>query len=335
MVPLLLRRLVFLIAVLCVVTALTFALSHLTGTDPAQLLAGPRATPVQLANLRQRYGLDRPLPVQYLLYLHALAQGDLGVSTHTQRAVSADLRQFLPATLELVGAALGSAVVLGVTLGALAAVSRALSRKAAARLVSLAGLAVPVFWLGLLAQWLLYDVVGWLPSAGRLDMALAPPPHVTGFYLVDSLLAARLDLFLNAARHLVLPAVVLGYGVMASITRMMRASLLEVLRADYIRTARAKGLSRRAVVVRHALRNASLATLTTIGLQFGGLLGSTILVETVFSWPGLGLYLQQSVAAADYSPILGVTLAIAALYVLSNLAVDVGYLAADPRIRYG
>jgi peptide/nickel transport system permease protein len=334
MLSLILRRLAFLVVVLLAITALTFTLSHLTGVDPAQLLAGSRVTPRQLADLRHRYGLDRPLPVQYLFYINSLLHGDLGVSTHTQRAVGVDLGQFLPATLELVVAALFFAVVVGVAMGTLSAVFRGRWIDALARLVALSGLAVPVFWLALLGQWLLYDILGWFPSTGRLSLGLTPPPAVTGFMLIDTLLAGRLDLFLNACWHLLLPAVVLGYGVMASITRMMRTSLLEVLSQDYIRTARAKGLAGRKVVLRHAVRNAALATLTTIGLQFGGLLGGTILVEMVFSWPGLGLYLQQSIAAADYSPILAVTLVIATLYVLSNLAVDLSYVVADPRIRY-
>ncbi len=333
MLPLILRRLAFLVAVLVAITLLTFALLHATGVDPAQLLAGPRATRDQIAALRRRYGLDQPLLVQYLLYLGAVAQGDFGVSTQTQRPVGLDLHQYVPATLELVIAALVFAVVAGACLGTLAAMFYGQWLDALARMLSLSGLAVPVFWLGLLTQWLFSDLLRWLPAIGRLDIGLAGPPTVTGSYVVDSLLAGRLDLFANACWHLLLPTIVLGYGVMASITRMMRTGLLEVLAQDYIRTARAKGLKRRTVMVRHAVRNAVFSTLTTIGLQFGGLLGGTILVETVFSWPGIGLYLKQSIVAADYSPVLGVTIVIATLYVLANLAVDVGYLAADPRVR--
>jgi len=333
MFPLILRRLAFLLAVLVAITLLTFALLHLTPIDPAQVLAGPRATPAQLDALRHRYGLDQPLPVQYLLYLGALARGDFGISTLTQRPVGLDLHQYVPATLELVVTALIFATVAGIGLGTLAAAFHGRWIDTVARLVSLSGLAMPVFWLSLLAQWLFGGVLRWLPSIGQLDIGMASPPTVTGSYVVDSVLAGRLDLFANACWHLVLPAIVLGYGVMASITRMMRTGLIEVLGQDYIRTARAKGLKRRIVVVRHAVRNALFATLTTIGLQFGGLLGGTILVETVFAWPGIGLYLKQSIVAADYSPVLGVTIVIATLYVLANLLVDVGYLAADPRVR--
>ncbi len=334
MLPLILRRIAFLLAVIIAVTALTFVLLHGTGTDPAQLLAGPHATPAQILTFRHRFGLDQPLPVQYFYYLKEALHGDFGVSIHSQHAVSADLSHYLPATLELVIAAMLFAVIGGIGLGVLAAVYRDGPIDAAARLIAVSGLAVPVFLLGLVAQYVFYDQLGWLPSTGRLDMGVTPPPTVTGFYLVDSLLAGNLDLLINAAWHLLLPAVVLGFSVLASITRMTRNSLGDVLAQDYIRTARAKGLRRGTVIWRHALRNAILSTLTTIGLQFGALLGSTILVETVFAWPGIGLYLVQSVVAADYAPVLGVTTVIAALYVVINLVVDVSYLVADPRIRF-
>jgi peptide/nickel transport system permease protein len=334
MLPLILRRVVFLLAVIVAVTALTFILLHSTGTDPAQILAGPHATTEQIVTTRHRFGLDQSLPVQYFYYLRQALHGDFGVSIHSQHDVGADLSQFLPATIELVIAAMLFAVVGGIALGILAAVYRNGPIDGAARLLAVSGLAVPVFILGLVGQYIFYDRLGWLPSTGRLDTGLDPPRMVTGFYLVDSLLAGKPDLFVNAAWHLLLPAVVLGFGVLASITRMMRSSMGDILSQDYIRTARAKGLRARRVIMRHALRNALLSTLTTIGLQFGALLGSTVLVEIVFAWPGIGLYLVQSVVAADYAPVLGVTTVIAALYVLINLVVDVSYLVADPRIRF-
>lgn len=334
MLLLVLRRLAFLLAVTVAITGLTFVLLHSTGTDPAQLMAGPHGTAEQIHELRHRFGLDQPLPVQYAYYLRELLRGDLGISTHTQHAVRDDVGQYLPATLELVVAAMLFAVVAGIALGILAAVGRGGPVDAAARLVALSGLAVPVFLLGLLGQYVFYDRLGWFPPTGRLDMGVNPPATITGSYLIDSLLDRRLDLFANALWHLTLPAIVLSFGVLASITRMMRNSLADVLAQEYIRTARAKGLPRRTVVLHHAVRNAILSTLTTIGLQFGALLGSTILVETVFAWPGIGLYLEQSVVAADYSPVLAVTALLGGLYVLINLAVDIGYLLADPRIRY-
>ena len=327
------RRLVFLVIVVIVTTMLTFALEHASGIDPARLMAGAHATSAHIAELRREFGLDRPLPVQYVLYLNGLLHGNFGQSLHTQRDIALDLRQYLPATLELVVAAMVTAVVGGVTLGTLGAVYRNGPVDALARLIALSGLTVPVFWLGLLGQWLFYDILGWLPSGGQLDIGATPPPTVTGFVLIDSLLAGQPDLFVSACWHLLLPMLVLSFPVLASITRMTRTSLIDVLRLDYVRTARAKGLSRPVVVVRHALRNAMLSTLTTIGLQFGALLGGTILVEIVFSWPGIGLYLEQSIVAADYNPVLAVTVVIAAFYVLANLFVDLSYLVADPRIR--
>jgi peptide/nickel transport system permease protein len=334
MVSVIVRRLGFLVIVIVAITVLTFTLSHLTGVDPVRTLAGPHATAAQLATLRHRFGLDRPVPNQYLSYLNGLAHGDLGIAVHTHRTVANDLAQFLPPTIELVVAAMILAIVGGIVLGTFAAVYQDSWIDALSRLVSISGVALPVFWLGLLAQLLFYDSLGWLPAGGQLDTGATAPATVTGAVLIDSLLAGRPDLFLNSCWHLLLPATVLSYAVLGSITRMMRNSLLEILRQDYIRTARAKGLAQHVVVVRHAIRNAMLPTLTTIGLQFGALLGGTILVEVVFSWPGIGLYLYQSISSADYNPILGVTTVIAALYVLANLAVDLGYAALDPRIRY-
>lgn len=333
MIQFILRRAIFLIVVVIVTTILTFVLEHASGVDPARLMAGAHASPAHIAALRRQFGLDRPLPVQYALYLNGLLHGDFGESLHTQHAIGFDLQQYLPATIELVVVAMLIAIVGGVSLGALGAVFRNGPIDAAARLVSLSGLTVPVFWLGLLGQWLFYDVLGWLPPGGQLDIGLAGPPTVSGFVLIDSLLAGRLDLLVNACWHLLLPALVLSFPVLASITRMMRNSLIEVLRLDYVRTARSKGLSPWSVVVRHAMRNAMLSTLTTIGLQFGALLGGTILVEIVFSWPGIGLYLEQSIVAADYNPVLAVTVVIAAFYVLTNLFVDLSYVVADPRVR--
>jgi peptide/nickel transport system permease protein len=332
---LLARRAVFLVGVLLGVTILTFLLAHVVPTDPARLLAGPHATAAQLVQIRHQYGLDRPLIAQYLTYLGNMLHGDLGTSLHTQRAVADDLSQFLPATIELTLAALLFALGLGMLLGILAAAMRNRWPDSLVALVSISGLAMPAFWLGLLGQWLFYDVLGWLPAGGRLDLGMVPPPHHTGLYTVDSLLAGRLDLFGNAIWHLILPALVLGLGTLGVITRMIRGSLIEALSQDYVRTARAKGLTRTRVILRHALRNSLMPTLTVAGLQLGYLLSGAILVETVFNWPGLGLYTTQSILAADYTPIVGITLVIALMYVLVNTAVDLLYAAMDPRVRYG
>jgi peptide/nickel transport system permease protein len=200
--------------------------------------------------------------------------------------------------------------------------------------LALTGLAMPAFWLGLLGQWLFYDVLGWLPANGRLDLGLNPPPRHTGLYIIDSLLAWRFDLLGNTLYHLILPAFVLACGSVGVVARMIRGSLIDAIGQDYTRTARAKGLSRFRVVTRHALRNSLMPTITVIGLQVGYLLSGTILVETVFSWPGIGLYTTQSILAADYPPIVGITLVIALIYVLVNTVVDLTYAAVDPRVRY-
>jgi peptide/nickel transport system permease protein len=334
MVTLVARRLLFLIAVLFGVSLLTFVIAHVVPTDPARLLAGPHSSDAQLAQIRHHYQLDQPLLQQYVTYLGRLLQGDLGSSLHTQRPVLDDLIQFVPATLELASAALLLAVVLGVALGTIAAIRRNSWLDSLVSTLALAGLAMPPFWLGLLAQWLFYDVLGWFPSGGRLDLGLPPPPQHTGLFTVDSLLAWRFVLLGNALWHLALPASVLGCGSIGVIARMVRGSLIESMGQDYVRTARAKGLSRFRVVIRHALRNSLMPTITVVGLQCGYLLSGAILVETVFSWPGLGLYTTQSILAADYPPIIGITLLIALTYVLVNTVVDLIYAATDPRVRY-
>ena len=334
MLNLIARRLLLLIPVVLGITVLTFLVSHVVPGDPARLLAGPHAGEDQVRATRHAFGLDQPLWRQYGTYMTNLAHGDLGVSLHTQRPVGDDLRAFLPASLELALAALLLAAVVGVPLGTLAAIRRNGPADHLTRLLALGGVSMPVFWLGLLLQLLLYYRWGLFPSGGRLDPSLAPPRTFTGLYTVDSLLSGRLDLFVNAVWHLAVPAAVLALGPLAVVMRMTRSSMLEALARQYIRTARAKGLGRRAVVLRHALRNALLPTITVLGLQFGYLLGGAVLVEYIFSWPGVGLYTAQSIVSSDYPAIMGVTVLIAVLYVGVNLLVDIAYAALDPRIRY-
>jgi peptide/nickel transport system permease protein len=334
MVSVLARRAVFLVFVLLGVSLLTFILAHMMPVDPAQLIAGPHATAAQLVAIRHQYGLDQPVVVQYVDYLKGLLQGDMGISIHTHRSVAADLGAFLPATMELATAALVFAVGLGLVLGTLAAYRRNSWLDHLVTVLAVAGLAMPAFWLGLLSQWLFYDVLGWLPQGGRIDLGLTPPPHMTGLYTIDSLLAWKIGLLGNVLWHLILPSIVLGCGSLGVIARMVRASVIEAMQQDYTRTARAKGLSRPRVVVVHALKNSLMPTITIAGLQCGYLLSGTILVETVFSWPGIGLYASQSILGADYAPIVAITLVIALLYVLINTVVDLAYAAVDPRVRY-
>jgi peptide/nickel transport system permease protein len=328
------RRLLLLIPVLFGVSLLSFVLSHVVPGDPARLLAGTHAGLAQVQAVRHAYGLDQPLPQQYWTYLTDLAHGNLGTALHTQRAVGQDLRDFLPATLELAIAAMLLAAIIGIPLGTLAAVGRNRLPDHATRVLALGGVSLPVFWVALVLQLLLYYNLGWFPSGGRLDQTLTPPPTHTGFYTVDAILAGRPDLLANALWHLVLPAAVLALGPLAVVMRITRASMLEALAQQYVRTARAKGVRRGAVVMSHALRNAVLPTVTVLGLQFGYLLGGAVLVEYIFSWPGIGLYTAQSIEASDYPAIMGVTVVVAFLYVVLNLLVDLSYALLDPRIRY-
>ncbi|MEO6625576.1 MAG: ABC transporter permease, partial [Burkholderiaceae bacterium] len=260
---------------------------------------------------------------------------DLGLSIRTRRPVADDLRNFFPATFELSMAALLIALVMGIPLGIWSALAHNKLPDYFVRLFALAGGSLPIFWLGLIFIGVLYGQLGLLPSGGRLDQFLPPPPTITGLYLLDSLLTGNAATFASALRHLILPAFTLGYFSTAVIARMMRSSMLEVLRHDYILAARAKGLTRRKAILKHGLRNALLPTLTVIGVTFGSLLSGAVLTETIFSWPGLGGYATTSAISLDFPAVMGVTLVAAFIYPLANLLVDLGYHWLDPRIRYG
>jgi peptide/nickel transport system permease protein len=257
----------------------------------------------------------------------------MGISISTRQPVLLDLRQHLPATIEIAVAAMLLSLVTGIPLGMLAAVNRERPIDQAARVASLVGVSTPVFWLGLVAIVVFYAHLGWAPAPGRLSPTITPPPFVTGFVLVDAMLGRRWDAAADWLGHLVLPAVVLSSYSLGIVTRMMRGSMLEVLGEDYVRTARAKGVTRWAVVVRHAARNALIPIITIVGLSFGGLLSGAVVTETVFSWPGLGLYAFSSATSLDFPAIMGSGIIVAGVYVLVNLVVDVAYAFFDPRIR--
>jgi peptide/nickel transport system permease protein len=331
---LLVRRLIFLVFVLWGVTLITFFLARVAPGDPARLIAGPHANADALANIRKIYGLDRPLLVQYGKYMADLSHGNLGTSFVTRRAVSSDLNSFLPATLELALYALVLGSALGLVVGVIASMRRESAIDVGSRFVAIAGLSIPAFWLAMLFQLLFYSRLGWLPFGGRLDTGAVPPPHLTGFFTIDSLLAGRIGTFTDAARHLVLPVVTLALAEIGLMARIVRTSMLDVLGEDYIRTAHSKGLSGRRVLFRHALRNALLPAVTVLGLEFGLLAGGVFLVETIYAWPGVGRYAYDAIRASDYNATLGVTLVVAMIYVGLNLVVDVVYLYLDPRIRY-
>jgi peptide/nickel transport system permease protein len=331
---LIVRRLGFLVLVLLGISVFTFLLSHIVPADPVRLYAGPRASAATVALIRHQYGFDLPVWQQYIRYLGDLVHGDFGYSLTSHRSVSADLYDFLPATIELTLAAIVLVLVIGLPVGVFSAVWPGSIVDGVGRILSITGVALPAFWLGLMAQLVLFDQLGWLPADGRLDAGASPPSHITGLYTVDSLLQGNLSLFGQSALHLVLPAAVLGYGSLAVLTRMVRASMLETLPQDYVRTARAKGLRRRRVIVRHALRNALLPATTVMGLQIGALLGGALLVEDVFAWPGIGRYATLATLTLDYNAIMAVTLVAAMIYVLVNLLVDILYMVLDPRVVY-
>lgn len=334
MVAVLIRRIFLAIVVLWVLTVVTFALSHIIPRDPALLMAGPKASPEALERIRHRYGLDRSIPEQYAMYMNRLIHGDLGMSMDTRREVKQDLVDFFPATVELVIAAMGAAILVGISLGAITAVYRGSLVDHVSRLFSVAGLSMPAFWLGLLLQLTLYYKLGWLPFGERLSTELAPFAHPTGLFTVDAILARRLDAFVDAIKHLTMPAMVLSLEPLAVIARLTRASMLEVMREDYIRTARAKGLMERMVITNHGLRNALLPTVTMIGMQFGWALGGEVLVEVIFNWPGVGRYAAKSILSADHNAVMAITLLIGATYLVANVVVDILYVALDPRISY-
>jgi peptide/nickel transport system permease protein len=283
--------------------------------------------------IRKKYGLDRPVVEQYLIYMWNLLQGDLGRSLQSRRPVIEDLKDYFPATLELTLSATVLAVIGGIILGMLSAIYKNQLIDHISRIFSLAGVSMPVFWLGIVLVIIFYRQLHWLPFGGRLASSWTPPERITGMYLLDSLLTGNMKILWNALLYLILPSITLAYNSMGTITRMSRASLLDVLQEDYIRTARSKGLQERLVIVRHALRNALIPVLTVVGLQFGSLLGGAFLVEVIFSWPGLGTYAMKAIMFLDYNGIVGVTLLTAVVFMLTNLLVDILYIVVDPRMR--
>jgi len=330
-----LRRVLLLIPMLAGITVISFVLSHAVPADPVSANVGEQAAadPAVVAAFRHRWGLDRPLYQQYLIYLWNLAHGDMGTSISTKQPVVFDLRQHLPGTIELAIPAMAIGIAVGVPLGILAAVHRGGPVDEATRIVSMTGVSMPVFWLGLVAMLVFYAHLGIAPSPGRLTATIAPPPFVTGFLLIDALRAHRLDVLADWSAHLVLPALVLSLYGLSRITRVMRGTMLETLDEDYVRTARAKGLRRWSVVLRHAARNGLIPVVTVIGLSFGDLLSGAVVTETVFAWPGLGLYAFSSATSLDFPAIMGVGITVATVYLLVNLVVDVAYALFDPRIR--
>ena len=316
------------------VVIVTFILTRALPGDPAAYFAGPAATAEAVEEVRRQLGLDRPLIVQFFHYLGDLARGDLGTSLTTGQPVLAEIATRLPASAELTLVGLLLSILVAVPLGVMAATRPGSWVDHLCRMVTTAGVSLPVFFTGLLLVYVFYYLLGWAPAPlGRLDIFAYPPPQVTGFYLIDSLIAGDLESFRAAASQLVLPALTLGIFSLAPIARMTRASMLAVLASDFVRTARASGLSRRRVIVTYAFRNAMLPVVTTLGMVFSFLLGANVLVEKVFAWPGIGSYAVEALIAGDYAPIQGFVLTMAILYVALNLTIDLLYGVIDPRVR--
>ncbi len=328
-----LKRILIAVPTLVGVSILVFLLVHIVPGDPIDVMLGPRATEETRQTLEARLGLDQPLPVRYWNWATDVARGDWGRSIRSREPVMDQILRRLPATLELSVTALVIAFVIGIVFGVTAARRRNTAVDHAAVGFSLVGVSVPVFWLGLMLMFLFSVVLGWLPVSGRI-MSGARIARVTGFYLIDTLLGGSPRLFVNALRHLILPAASLATISFALITRITRSSMLDVLHEDYIRTARAKGLSARSVVYKHALKNAMIPVVTVTGLQLGMLIGGSILTETVFSWPGIGRLVIQAINNRDYPMVQGVVLFISGAFIVINIVVDAIYAILDPRIRY-
>lgn len=330
----LLKRLLLLIPTLLGISVLVFLMVHLVPGDPAQVMLGERASASSVEVLRHQLGLDRPLHIQFGRYLAGLLEGDLGRSIKTHERVSVELLSRFPATIELTLASMALAMILGISAGLLSAVRRGSLLDYLGMTASLVGVSMPIFWLGLILIMTLALAAGLFPVSGRISSTLFIP-SATGLYLVDSLLVGDVRAFGDALWHLVLPGVTLGTVPAAVIARMTRSSMLEVLREDYVRTAWAKGLLERAVVLRHGMKNAFIPILTVISLQFGYLLGGAVITETIFAWPGVGRWLLLAVYARDFRAIQGGVLLIATTFVIINLLTDLFYAWLDPRIKYG
>lgn len=328
-----LRRLVGLIPVLFGVSIVVFALIRFIPGDPVIVMLGERARPDDIARVRTELGFDRPIYVQYLEWMGRILHGDLGKSIINRTEVMVELRVRLAATLELVIFGLLIGLIVGVSIGIISALRRGSWIDLSATVGALLGVSMPIYWLALIAIYALAVNRQIFPPSARID-ATMKVDRVTGFMLIDTLLMGNWKLFSNAVWHLILPAVILSTTVMPILARLTRASMLEVMRQDYVRTAEAKGLNKRVVVIRHALKNALLPIVTVIGLQLGGLLGGALLTETIFSWPGMGQWTYRAILSRDYPIVQGAVLVSATIYVVVNLLVDISYAYLDPRIRF-
>ncbi|MEK9967675.1 MAG: ABC transporter permease [Ferrovibrio sp.] len=317
------------------VLIVTFLLTRALPGDPAAYFAGPAATPQAIEEIRKSLGLDKTLPEQFVVYLKDLVRGNLGNSVATGQPVTTEIRTRLPASLELTLYGLLVSVLIAVPLGVLAATRPGSLIDHACRVVTTAGVSLPAFFTGLLLVYVLYYRLGWAPAPlGRLDIFFSAPANITGFYTIDALLAGDFSTFRAATAQLLLPVTALAIFTLAPLARMTRAAMLEVLNSDFIRTARASGLPKAKIVYGYAFRNAMLPVVTTLGMVFSFLLGANVLVEKVFSWPGIGTFAIEALIASDYAPIQGFVLTMAMLYVGLNLMIDILYIVIDPRVGF-
>ncbi|MDR1633325.1 MAG: ABC transporter permease [Bifidobacteriaceae bacterium] len=331
------KRLVIAVGLLFGMTLVTFTLTNLVPGDPVAAALGQRAAddPEIVARFRAEYGLDRSLPAQYVAYLGRLIHLDLGTSWQTHRPIAQDLAKAIPATMEIAFGAIACAAIIGITFGAWSAYRRGRITDQVLRLVSLIGISLPTFWTAIVCFYVFYYRLGWAPGSGRLTPGVSAPPKVTGMYTVDSLLAGQWRTFVDASAHLALPTLVLTLYTIGLLTRFSRTSILEVLDQDYVRAAKAKGLPGRTVFLRYVLRGAAVPILTVVGLAFGSLLSGTVLVESIFGWPGLGSYAYQAASKLDLLAVMGVGLFVGLVYLIINLIVDLSYGFIDPRVRVG
>ena len=330
-----LRRLVAFVLLSIGITLVAFVLTQIVPSNAVATALGEQAAgdPAAVAAFKQHYGLDKPLPLRYAIYLGHVLHGDLGQSSLTHDAVSHDLGQFIPATAELALYSIIIAAIVGIAFGVIAALRRNRPTDHVLRVTSLAGISMPTFWIALVALYVGFYRLGWFPGAERLDPGTLPPPSVTGLYTIDALLAGNWSLFVQALHHLVLPALVLAAFNVSLLTRFTRSAVLEVIGNDYVRAARAKGMPERIVVVRYILRGALPSVVTVLGLVFANVLTGAVLIEKIFSWPGIGQYAYQAAVNLDVPAIAGVSLFVAAVYIAVNFVVDILYGVIDPRIR--
>ena len=329
------KRLVYLVVLLFGVATLVFILTKMLPGDPTVANLSQRALndPEVVAAYRAKYDLDQPIFVQYVLYIKNLLQFDLGTSIRTNKPVLSELARCYPATIELALFAIVLAAIFGILFGVISAIKRNSILDQIVRAISVTGVSIPSFWFALLVLYFFYYKLQILPGPGRLSKTFSAPATVTGMYVIDSLLEGNLPKAMDALSHLLLPGMVLAAFTMGLITRTTRSNLLDVMSMDYIRTARAKGLGRAGLIIRHALGNALIPVLTVIGLGLGNLLGGMVLVETIFNWPGVGQFAYESVLSADFPSIIGVALLIALNYMIINTVVDILYGVIDPRVR--